>query len=290
MKKAKWFAVFCVLTICLALCACGDKADKEMGAEVLKFTLLEDKTYAVSAAEDLYSCDDIHLRIPSEYKGKAVTTIAVSAFAKLYGLTSVTVPDSVTNIGASAFSDCSSLISITIPDSVTSIGDNMFYGCTGLTSITIPDSVTSIERSAFSNTAYYNNDANWTDDVLYIGNHLIAAKESLSGAYAIKEGTRCIARAAFRGCSSLTSITIPDGVTEIGYAAFSGCSSLTSITIPDGVASIGNYAFSGCSSLTDIYYDGTYEQWNAIEKDSNWIVSHINYTVHCTDGDYSRYE
>ena len=57
---------------------------------------------------------------------------------------------------------------------------------------------------------------------------------------------------AFQGCSSLTSITIPESVTSIGEWVFSGCSSLTSVIIPDGVTEIGNYAFKGCSSLTSI--------------------------------------
>ena len=61
-----------------------------------------------------------------------------------------------------------------------------------------------------------------------------------------------IAMLAFRDCTSLTSITIPDSVTSIGDEAFDDCSSLTSITIPDGVTSIGIYTFSGCSSLTSI--------------------------------------
>ena len=57
---------------------------------------------------------------------------------------------------------------------------------------------------------------------------------------------------AFKGCGSLTSITIPNGVTSIGDCAFSGCSSLTSITIPNSVISIGDDAFYGCTDLTSI--------------------------------------
>ena len=38
-------------------------------------------------------------------------------------------------------------------------------------------------------------------------------------------------------------------VTSIGEKAFSGCSSLTSIEIPDGVTSIGEEAFWGCNNL-----------------------------------------
>ena len=59
-----------------------------------------------------------------------------------------------------------------------------------------------------------------------------------------------IGGSAFRYCTSLTSVTIPDSVTSIGGWAFADCASLTSVTIPDGVTSIGEYTFSWCTSLT----------------------------------------
>ena len=57
---------------------------------------------------------------------------------------------------------------------------------------------------------------------------------------------------AFKDCTALTSITIPNSVTEIEKNTFYGCSGLTSVSIPHSVTSIGNYAFYGCSSLTSI--------------------------------------
>ena len=57
---------------------------------------------------------------------------------------------------------------------------------------------------------------------------------------------------AFRGCTRLTSVTIPNSVTSIGSYAFRDCSGLTSVTIPNSVTSIGNSAFYYCSGLTSV--------------------------------------
>ncbi len=68
----------------------------------------------------------------------------------------------------------------------------------------------------------------------------------------IPNSVTTIGNSAFYGCSGLTSVTIPGSVTTIGSSAFSGCSGLTSVTIGNSVTTIGSEAFSGCSGLTSI--------------------------------------
>ena len=51
---------------------------------------------------------------------------------------------------------------------------------------------------------------------------------------------------AFKNCSGLTSVTIPNSVTSIGQRAFENCSGLTSVTIGNSVKSIAHEAFRDC--------------------------------------------
>ena len=48
---------------------------------------------------------------------------------------------------------------------------------------------------------------------------------------------------AFKNCTGLTAVTIPEGVKAIGDEAFRYCSSLTSVTFPGSVTVIGGWAF-----------------------------------------------
>ena len=68
----------------------------------------------------------------------------------------------------------------------------------------------------------------------------------------IPNGVTAIGDGAFYGCTGLTSITIPNSVTAIGHGAFQGCTGLTSVTIPNSVKSIGSGAFADCSNITTV--------------------------------------
>lgn len=93
----------------------------------------------------------------------------------------------------------------------------------------------------------------------------------------IPDGVTSIGTEVFRRCTSLTSIDIPDSVTSIGSYAFSGCTGLTSVTIPDGVSSIGEYAFNYCTSLTSITIpDSVTTIGVGAFNDTQWLIAKQN--------------
>ncbi len=57
---------------------------------------------------------------------------------------------------------------------------------------------------------------------------------------------------AFKDCTGLTAVTIPEGVTMLLNESFANCTSLTNITLPSTLTSIYNNAFVGCTSLSTI--------------------------------------
>lgn len=132
----------------------------------------------------------------------------------------------VKSIGFSAFYECTALTSVTIPDSVNSILDGAFCGCSNLSSVTIPSGVTWIGYEAFALCSSLSSISVAEENLKYCSDSC--------GILFNKAKTRLIqCPGAFKG-----NYTIPNGVTSIGMDAFRGCKSLTGVTIPDSVTNI----------------------------------------------------
>lgn len=136
---------------------------------------------------------------------------------------------------------------------VTKIRPYACYDCLNLEKVELPDSIISIGEHAFENTKFYNMTKNWESMMLYAGNHLIKAKEYISGGCSIKDGIICIADYAFAHQRYITSIEIPSSVKYLGTSTFISCSKLKSITLPSGIKELGNNLFDGCSALLSVF-------------------------------------
>ena len=62
----------------------------------------------------------------------------------------------------------------------------------------------------------------------------------------LPDNCKTIGEKAFYGLTDLSKIKFPKNLESIGDSAFEGCSSLISVSFPDGLTSIGVYAFYGC--------------------------------------------
>lgn len=100
-------------------------------------------------------------------------------------------------------------------------------------------------------TVTYNNvNGVFGDGVEIVSNKYIGRK----GVITFNKPITKIGGGAFQGCTTLTSMILPEGIDdEIYQVAFQGCTSLKYIILPEKVKGIGQYAFYGCTSLKNIF-------------------------------------
>ncbi len=223
----------------------------------------------VTLPDTLWSTDSMFLnctKLEGVIFPDAMNTIGQKAFSGCTSLKTFTIPQNVKTIGSEAFKNCTALQSIVIPDKVTLIENSAFSNCSALSEIIISDSVTDIGYSAFQNTAYYMNTENWENGTLYVGNHLVAAKE-VTESFTVKQGTVSIAQQVFYNRKNLTSVTLPDSIKGLSWNSF------------------GN-----CTALTKIIFGGSTETWKSITKKSYWNSGTGNYTIECTNGKLNKSE
>ncbi|MBP5288558.1 MAG: leucine-rich repeat protein [Clostridia bacterium] len=151
----------------------------------------------------------------------------------------------VVGVANRAFLYRSNMTSVSIPASVTDIQHDAFFGCSGLQSVTLDPANT--ENRLVEGCLINNRDV------------LVAAVK----------GTSDLPVARHIGDGALSALEgfvfVPEGVEDLGNYAFAG-SAVNQVVLSDGVTRIGDCAFDNCESLEEIYYNGSPEDWNAMEK------------------------
>lgn len=187
------------------------------------------------------------LVIPNQIDDCVITNIDDNAFEECTSFTSVIFSEGITRIGSKSFYNCTNLISITIPDSVTSIGSEAFCSCDNLATINVHDGLIDIGYHAFWSTGYEDNDDNWQDYLLYIGNNLVEALSNITY-FEIRSGTVNICDYAFAE-TQFNYATYPSSLVRIGRYAFKSCPNIKGFVVPSSVVEIGDEAFYDCYNL-----------------------------------------
>ena len=205
---------------------------------------------------------------------------------------SIEIPASVETIETSAFRGCSKLATVTFEKgsqlktirSADSYYPHTYYGAFSfcpITSIEIPASVETIEAAAFKGCSSLATVTFEKGSQLKTisGDYSTGSTSNYSGVFSdctalksieIPASVETIEAAAFKGCSSLTTVTFEKesqlkiigggyGYSYSGtfyyYGAFSDCTALKSIEIPASVETIEVVAFKGCSSLITVTFE-----------------------------------
>ena len=198
--------------------------------------------------------------------------------APWYGVRSsikkVVIPDGVSSIGSYAFWNCSSLNTVNFYPSVTQIGNNAFGGCTSLLWANYEGF-----RSQWDAIGFGSGNSMLTKASLgflqiegtlrnteitygiYGGQNLL----EIGGDGAIPDQMQM---PWSEYGAYLQTVKIWNDVETIGSEAFRDCSGVTALYLPDSVTSIHSLAFSDCEDLADVYYDGFDEDWANIGIDS----------------------
>ena len=206
--------------------------------------------------------------------GEGVKDLGTWAFSQNPALESVTLPDSVRYISAYAFQNCSALKTVNMPADLEKAETTAFEGCDARDVFwgTVGGARWSITRdehtmivwggdignydatgNRFSPLHYYNDLFDRVvigEGVTHIGDEAFWSCDMVS--VEIQGPVTGIGGGAFRHCSNLKKINLPDTLTGIGSYAFQNCSSLTELVLPESIISVSSYAFQDCTSLRKI--------------------------------------
>ena len=221
----------------------------------------------LTAADCIYSVDDkdevtilkytgnAKKLIMTEIDGKKITAIGDGAFEEQGQLEVVQFPDTLRSIGCKAFYHCG-FQSIILPDSLETVGDEAFNVCIGLTQIKAGPNIRKWGYHVIDQTMYTDNEANWKNDILMVGEQYAIEHRWEQEIINIPEGVTTIADNFIIFSSELHYVYMPESVKYIGEGAFACCPYLKSVEFAgNDLRLIGEEAFQS-TQLEKVYLCG----------------------------------
>ena len=254
-----------------------------------------------------------------------LTRLGEAVFMLSTSLKSIKIPQSVTKIPDFTFFGCSSLESVSIHNDITYFGVNSFTGCISLKNLDIPKGVTAERFQAVfgylnsledfrvdpNNPDFFEIDGNLyykahysdSEERNYLFSYAMGRDDEeftvpsgISAIYAFAfsflpwdiEEAETMDKPDFDNMkyrSNLKRVIISEGVDYIMENAFALCTDLGYVSLPSTITRLEESTFFHCPNLNSISYNGTVEEWEALEKEDDWIFNCPATKVKCTDGE-----
>ncbi|MDD4291743.1 MAG: leucine-rich repeat protein [Clostridia bacterium] len=167
------------------------------------------------------------------------------------GFEKINMGDNVSYIGRGVWSYCKKLSELNFPTEAVKHTDELYAGLHNITDVTVLTAVDStykmftdcinLRRVVFTQ----------NNGITEIGNYCFMNCGTLKEVIGL-ENIKYVGASAFKNCSDLTSISLPD-VQSIDQYAFANCDSLSIIPYSNRLSYLGVGAFYDCISIESIY-------------------------------------
>ena len=245
-----------VVTVCMAL------GFATLGADIQTAYAQEEVRGAGAQTADGWS-----------YETKSDGTLTITGYSGTEK--KVTVPatiggKSVSEIGYAAFASNSVLEEMTVSEGIQTVNDDVFT-MSSLKKLWLPASLNTFRPSANmdklegiyvdSASQFYKD----VDGVLYNKNMTTLVKypaQKKATTFAVPGSVTALADSSMDSNIFLQKIVLPDSVELVDFGAFKNCSKLSDVTLPEQCKSVGQFAFSG-TALTSFYIPAALEEIGA---------------------------
>ncbi len=211
----------------------------------------------------IYNQDKTHLVCVLDRNSKEILVNSEVRYIDDYAffgskVKSVSIGENIESIGKGSFKNCTNLQKITINNAKSYIiGESAFENCTNLSEIDMGTGLKEIKEKAFCGVSKI-------EEFIFHSSTALG----VSNLERIEDG-------AFKNCTGLKRITLPDSVVFLGSEAFYNCINLSGVTLSiridsikertfcgdynlesvtsaSNIASVEDFAFSGCKKLSTI--------------------------------------